>query len=39
MSIYKTRQFEKWANKEGLSDFMLSEAMAEIERGLTQIFH
>jgi hypothetical protein len=34
MRIYKTRQFDKWAEKEGLADGLLREAIAEMERGL-----
>ncbi|WP_189536733.1 type II toxin-antitoxin system RelE/ParE family toxin [Paludibacterium paludis] len=34
MHIYKTRQFGKWAGKEGLSDSVLAAAVAEMERGL-----
>lgn len=34
MQIYKTRQFDKWANKEGLSDSALVMAVAEMEDGL-----
>ena len=34
MQIYKTRQFEKWASKEGLADQVLVTAVAEMENGL-----
>lgn len=34
MRIYKTRQFDKWASKEGLTDALLKAAVAEIENGL-----
>jgi hypothetical protein len=34
MHIYKTRQFDKWAEKEGLADCVLWAAVAEMERGL-----
>jgi hypothetical protein len=34
MHIYKTRQFDKWASKEGLTDSTLQAAVAEMENGL-----
>lgn len=34
MRIYKTRQFDKWAGQEGLTDPALIAAVAEIENGL-----
>lgn len=34
MRIYKTRQFNKWAGQEGLTDTALIAAVAEIENGL-----
>ena len=34
MRIYKTRQFDKWAGKEGLNDAALKAAVAEMENGL-----
>ncbi|MFZ4790978.1 MAG: type II toxin-antitoxin system RelE/ParE family toxin [Candidatus Competibacteraceae bacterium] len=34
MLIYKTRQFDKWAFKEGLTDQVLKTAITEIENGL-----
>ena len=34
MRIFKTRQFDKWAVKEGLSDSVLRVAVAEMETGL-----
>jgi hypothetical protein len=34
MLIYKTRQFDKWASKEGLTDHVLKTAITEIENGL-----
>ena len=34
MQVYKTRQFGKWAGKEGLTDSMLVEAVVEMESGL-----
>src|ERR1022692_406004 len=34
MHIYKTRQFDKWASKEGLTDRVLKAAVAEMENGL-----
>ncbi|NLR74176.1 type II toxin-antitoxin system RelE/ParE family toxin [Leeia aquatica] len=34
MHIYKTRSFEKWAGKEGLTDAALAAAVAEMENGL-----
>jgi hypothetical protein len=34
MRIYKTKNFAKWAKKEGLRDKALCEAVTEMERGL-----
>ena len=34
MNIYKTRQFDKWAAKEGLTDHALMSAVAEMDAGL-----
>ena len=34
MHIYKTRQFDKWADKEGLTDQALKAAVTEIDSGL-----
>jgi len=34
MQIYKTRQFDRWASKEGLTDQVLRSAVSEMERGL-----
>lgn len=34
MHIYKTRQFDKWAGKEGLTDQALITAVSEMEGGL-----
>lgn len=34
MQIYKTRPFDKWAGKEGLTDSVLALAVAEVESGL-----
>lgn len=34
MDIYKTRQFDKWANKEGLNDAVLVGAIQEMQAGL-----
>ena len=34
MRIYKTRQFDKWAGKEGLTDAALTAAVGEMENGL-----
>lgn len=34
MQIYKTRQFDKWAGKEGLTDSVLAAAVVEMESGL-----
>lgn len=34
MHIYKTRQFDKWAHKEGLNDQALRTAVEEMEQGL-----
>lgn len=34
MRIFKTRQFDKWADKEGLTDPALKAAVAEMENGL-----
>lgn len=34
MRIYKTRPFDKWVAKEGLTDPVLATAVAEIEAGL-----
>ena len=34
MHVYKTRLFDKWAEKEGINDAILISAVAEIERGL-----
>jgi hypothetical protein len=34
MHIYKTRQFAKWALKDGLTDGELRMAVAEMEAGL-----
>jgi len=34
MHIYKTRQFERWASKEGLADSVLAFAVSEMEKGL-----
>lgn len=34
MQIYKTKLFDKWANKEGLADAALIDAVAEMENGL-----
>jgi hypothetical protein len=34
MRILKTRIFDRWANNEGLTDKVLSDAVDEIERGL-----
>ena len=34
MRIFKTRWFTKWAGKEGLTDKVLSAAIAEMETGL-----
>ena len=34
MRIFKTLEFEKWANKEKLSKFTLQETVSELERGL-----
>lgn len=34
MRIYKTRPFDKWASKEGLTDPVLASAVAEMEAGL-----
>lgn len=32
--VFKTRQFDKWAGKEALSDQVLMQAVAEMESGL-----
>lgn len=37
MQIYKTRLFEKWADKEGLTDEALCVAVDEMERGLIDV--
>lgn len=37
MQIYKTRLFEKWADKEGLTDDALCVAVDEMERGLIDV--
>ncbi len=34
MRAFKSKEFHKWAKKEGLSDGLLLEALEEIERGL-----
>jgi hypothetical protein len=34
MSIYKTRQFGRWARKQGVLDSMLCDAVREIRGGL-----
>ena len=34
MRIYKSKWFTKWADKEGLSDEALKEAVSEMEKGL-----
>lgn len=34
MQIYKTRQFDKWASREGVTDQVLATAVAEMENGL-----
>ena len=34
MKIYKNKEFNKWAAKEGLKDEVLSAAVNEIERGI-----
>ena len=34
MQIYKTKDFNKWADKEGLTDTVLYAAVVEIEQGL-----
>lgn len=34
MDIYKTRQFDKWASKEGLTDEVLTGAILEMQAGL-----
>lgn len=34
MQIYKTKLFDKWADKEGLTDAALIAAVAEMEKGL-----
>lgn len=34
MYVYKTRQFHKWAAKEGLTDSVLARAVVEMNRGL-----
>lgn len=34
MRVYKTRQFDRWACKEGLTDQALTSAVAEMENGL-----
>lgn len=36
MKTYKTRPFAKWADNEGLSDQVLSDAISEIEKGLVE---
>lgn len=34
MRILKTRVFDRWANKEGLTDLILADAVDEMEHGL-----
>lgn len=34
MRIFKTRLFTKWAKKERLADYLLSQAITEVEQGL-----
>jgi len=34
MHIFKTRQFDRWASKEGVADPVLATAVAELECGL-----
>jgi hypothetical protein len=34
MRIFKTRMFDRWANNEGLTDQVLSDAVDEMEQGL-----
>ena len=38
MKIYKTRHFERWAKKSGLSDKSLIEAVAESHQGLVDAY-
>ena len=35
MRIFKIKEFSKWAGQEGLTDNVLRQAVAEMERGLS----